>query len=109
MQKKKKYKSDKIKAIFIWEAESELPTRNWAWGLHHFCCSLEQCRKPVGVNKGIITSPHSKASALHSVLPKPSLPPTQPGQEGEGLQLLGVYIESRLIFILHAFELMLKN
>lgn len=25
------------------------------------------------------------------------LPPTQPGQEGEGPQLLGVYIESRLI------------
>lgn len=63
----------------------------------------------VGVNKGIITSPHSKASALHSMLPKPSLSPAQPGQEGEGLQLLGVYIESRLIFILHAFELMLEN
>ena len=63
----------------------------------------------VGVNKGIITSPHSKTSALHSMLPKPSLSPAQPGQEGEGLQLLGVYIESRLIFILHAFELMLEN
>lgn len=89
-------KSDKIKAIFIWEAESELPTENWALGLHHFSCSLGQCRDPVGVNQG--TTPHSKATALHSVLLEPSLlPPTQPGQEDEGPQLLGVYIEGRLI------------
>lgn len=56
---------------------------------------LETC---VGVNQGTIATPHSKASALHSVLPKPSLlPSTQPGQEVEGPQLLGVYIENRLI------------
>lgn len=42
-------KRDKIKAIFIWEAESELPTGNWALGLRHFCCSLGQCRRPVWV------------------------------------------------------------
>lgn len=48
----------------------------------------------VGAKKGIIATPHSKASALHSMLPMPSLlPPTQLGQEDEGLQLLGVYIE----------------
>lgn len=34
------YKSDKIKAIFTGEVESELPTGNWALGLRHFCCSL---------------------------------------------------------------------
>lgn len=44
----KKYKSNKIKAIFIWEAESELPPRKWALGLHYFCCSLGQCRGPCG-------------------------------------------------------------
>lgn len=46
---------------------------------------------PVGVKQGTATTPHSKASALYSVLPRLSLPlPTQPGQEGEGLQLLCV-------------------
>lgn len=74
--------------------ESELPTGNWALGLRHFCCSLG----PVGVKQGTAATPHSKASALLSMLLEPSLlPPTQPGQEGEGPQLLGVYIESRLI------------
>lgn len=98
-KKQTQNKSDKIKAIFIWEAESELPTENWALGLHHFSCSWGQCRDPVWVwNQGTTATPHSKATVLHSVLLEPSLlPPTQPGQADEGPQLLGVYIESRLI------------
>lgn len=47
--KKIQNKRDKIKAIFIWEVESELPTGNWALGLRHFCCSLGQCWRPVWV------------------------------------------------------------
>lgn len=39
-KRKKNYKSDKIKVIFIWELKSGLPARNWALGLHHFSCSL---------------------------------------------------------------------
>lgn len=58
----------------------------------------------VGVNRGTVATPHSKASARHSVLPKPSLlPPTQPRKEGEGPQLLGVYIENRLILLYMLF------
>lgn len=71
----KKYKSDKIKVIFFWEVESELPTGIGPLGLRHFYCSVGQCRGPVwGVNQGITTDSYSKASALHSMLPKPSLP-----------------------------------
>jgi hypothetical protein len=72
-------KNDKIKVICIWEVESELPTGILALGLHHFCCSLGQCKRPVWCEPRLYHHPHSKASALHSMLPEPSLTPSQPG------------------------------
>lgn len=43
-----------------------------------------------GCNQGTTATPHSKATALHSVLLEPSLlPPTQPGQEDEGATIAG--------------------
>lgn len=78
----KKYKTrDKIKVIFIWEVESELPTGNWALG--HFYCSWGSAGDLCGCKPRHYAIPYSKVSALHSMLLKPSLlPPTQPGQEG---------------------------
>lgn len=46
-----------------------------------------------GCETGTTATPHSKASALLSMLLEPTLlSPPQPGQEGEGPQLLSVYI-----------------
>lgn len=78
----KNYKSDKIKVIFIWEVKSELPARNWAFGLlHHFCCSLGWCRQPVGCeSRHYPHHHHTQSSICTSLNAAQALPsPSQPG------------------------------
>jgi hypothetical protein len=61
-----------------------------------------------GVNQGIATT-ITTVKHLYSMLSKSSLTLANLGRWMRGLSLLGVYIESRLIFILHAFELLLED
>lgn len=67
-------KSDKIKAVFIWEAEIELPAGNWALSLCHFCYSLGQCREAcVGCEPRHYYHPHT-VKHLHFTQRSPSSP-----------------------------------
>lgn len=54
-------------------------------------------REPVDVNRGCTATPTVGICTSLNAACTPLLPPTQPGQEDEGPQLLGVSIESRLI------------